>query len=81
MRIQPDDLLSVLIGPGEGNPSCDLTDVDFRPTSASETPPQWSLTADGAGNVVAVDPQRHWTGAQVSCMAGTYSLNDIAARG
>lgn len=59
VRVQPGDLLSILLGPREGNNSCDLTDVDFRLTSAGA---QWSLSADVAGNVLAGNPHADGAG-------------------
>ena len=53
VRVQPGDLISVLVGPREGNHSCDLTAVDLRLTTTGQT---WSLAGDVAGNVLAGNP-------------------------
>jgi hypothetical protein len=53
VHVQPGDLVSILVGPREGNHSCDLTDVDLRLTGPSQ---HWSLTEDVAGSVLASNP-------------------------
>lgn len=57
VRVQPGDLISVLIGPREGNHSCDLTDIDLRLTGPSA---RWSLTDDVAPSVLAANPHGVW---------------------
>ena len=56
VRVQPGDLISVLVGPREGNHSCDLTAVDLRLTATDATSQTWSLADDVAGNVLAGNP-------------------------
>ena len=51
--VQPGGLISVMIGPREGNHSCALTDVDLRLTGGGQA---WSLGADVSGNVLAANP-------------------------
>jgi hypothetical protein len=53
VRVQPGDLISVVIGPREANHACALTDVELRLKGAAGT---WSLTGDVAGNVLAGNP-------------------------
>ncbi len=38
IRVQPGDLISVLVDPREGNHACDLTAIDLRLTDAGSTP-------------------------------------------
>ena len=56
VRVQQGDLISLLIGAREGNPSCDLTAVDLRLTTGESTPKSWSLANDVAGDVLAGNP-------------------------
>src|SRR5205823_2220040 len=46
LDVQKGDLLSVLIGPRDGNHACDLTDVEFVVRSEGEGGREWSLTRD-----------------------------------
>ncbi len=52
-QIQPGDLVSVLIGPKDGNHSCDLTAVELVIASDTKT---WSLGADVSPDVLAANP-------------------------
>ncbi len=52
VRVQPGDLLSILIGPREGNFSCALTDLDLTLSG----PERWSLSEDVSPNVLAANP-------------------------
>lgn len=54
--VQRGDLVSVLIGPRDGNHSCDLTDVDFTVKSTGPTRGDWSLAADVSSDVLAANP-------------------------
>ncbi|MFO0843575.1 MAG: DUF1592 domain-containing protein [Gemmataceae bacterium] len=47
------DLLSILIGPRDGNHACDLTDVELTLKSDGR---EWSLTRDVADDVLAGNP-------------------------
>lgn len=62
VRVQEGDLISLLVGPREGNHSCDLTAVDLRLTTKGGTSDNWSLTGDVAGNVLAGNPHSDSTG-------------------
>ena len=53
VSVRQGDLVSLLIGPRDGNASCDLTDLELKLTGASE---EWSLTRDISGNVLAANP-------------------------
>jgi hypothetical protein len=55
LAVQSGDLVSIVIGPRDGNHACDLTDVEFVLTSET-TGRQWSLTRDISDNVLAANP-------------------------
>lgn len=54
--VQPGDLVSLLIGPREGNHACDLTDIELVIEAAGDDARKWSLTADVANDVLAGNP-------------------------
>jgi len=56
LAVQTDDLVSLVIGPREGNHSCDLTDIELVLKSTGEGGREWSLTRDVAPNVQAGNP-------------------------
>lgn len=62
VRIQTGDLVSLLVGPRDGNHSCDLTAVDLvirasTPAGTGEgTGPVWDLAADISPDVRAANP-------------------------
>ena len=62
VRVQPGDLVSILVGPREGNHSCDLTTVDLRLTPTDATSQSWSLADDIAGSVLAGNPHPDFAG-------------------
>jgi hypothetical protein len=53
LDIQKGDLVSILIGPRDGNHACDLTDLEFVLKAGDK---EWSLTRDVAGDVLAGNP-------------------------
>ena len=53
--VQPGDLVSLLIGPRDGNHGCDLTDLELTLTSAADGR-VWSLTGDVSSDVLASNP-------------------------
>src|SRR5205814_951104 len=55
LKIQPGDLVSLVIGP-RANHSCDLTDLELVLKSAGENAREWSLTRDVADDVLAGNP-------------------------
>ena len=57
VAVRRGDLVSVLIGPKDGNASCDLMDVDWRLTDGIT---EWSLRNDVAGAVLAGNPNGVW---------------------
>jgi hypothetical protein len=58
LKVRPGDLLSLLIGPRDGNHSCDLTDVALNIKATEQTAREWSLTRDVSGDVLAGNPHR-----------------------
>jgi Protein of unknown function (DUF1592)/Protein of unknown function (DUF1588)/Protein of unknown function (DUF1587)/Protein of unknown function (DUF1585)/Protein of unknown function (DUF1595)/Planctomycete cytochrome C len=70
VAVQPGDLVSLLIGPRDGNHACDLTDLELVLTNQDGTsgdkngasnktgvpPRQWSLTRDVSDDVLAGNP-------------------------
>ncbi len=52
------ELLSLLVGPREGNHACDLTDIEFKVTeqSTSGVAKVWNLTADVSPDILAGNP-------------------------
>ncbi|MSR58801.1 MAG: DUF1592 domain-containing protein [Planctomycetaceae bacterium] len=56
VAIQTGDVVSLLIGPRDGNHSCDLTAIDLTLTSAGEEPRSWNLADDVSPDVLAGNP-------------------------
>lgn len=56
LAIQTGDLVSLLIGPRDGNHACDLTDVQLVLASAGPEGREWNLSRDVAGNVQEGNP-------------------------
>lgn len=52
--VQPGDLVTLMIGPRDGNHSCDLTAIDLTLTSDAGT--AWDLAADVSPDVLAGNP-------------------------
>jgi hypothetical protein len=53
LTVQPGTLISVVIGPREGNHSCDLTAVDLNVSTSART---WILAQDVSPNILAGNP-------------------------
>jgi hypothetical protein len=56
VAVQPGDLVSLLIGPRDGNHSCDLTAVGLTLTPMGAEERRWDLAADVSGDVLAGNP-------------------------
>jgi opacity protein-like surface antigen len=56
LAVQPGDLVSVLIGPRNGDHSCDLTAIDFTLRDLADGGREWSLGADCSDDVTAGNP-------------------------
>jgi len=53
LAVQAGDVVAVLIGPRDGNHSCDLTAVDFNLSDGTR---QWNLAKDVSPNILAENP-------------------------
>src|SRR5205085_1048901 len=56
LSVQEGDFLSLLIGPRDGNHSCDLTAVDLSLTSVGDASREWNLAKDVSPDVLAGNP-------------------------
>lgn len=56
LQVQPGDLVSLLIGPRDGNHSCDLTAVDLNLTSVSDPASTWDLARDVSPDIQTANP-------------------------
>ena len=56
LNIQPEDVVSLLIGPRDGNHSCDLTAVDLVIKAEGDGGRTWDLAADVSPDVQAANP-------------------------
>ena len=56
LAVQPGDLVSLLVGPRDGNHACDLTDLELALGTEGANPREWSLTRDVSGNVLEANP-------------------------
>lgn len=54
--VQAGDVVSLLIGPRDGNHLCDLTAVDLKVASAGKDAQTWDLAADVSADVLAGNP-------------------------
>jgi hypothetical protein len=63
LALQEGDLVSVLVGPRDGNHSCDLTAVDIVLSDENDKARTWDLAADVSPDVRAANPHadRHGT--------------------
>jgi hypothetical protein len=56
LAVQTGDLISLLIGPRDGNHACDLTAVDLVLTNANDPAQQWGLARETSGDILAGNP-------------------------
>ena len=56
LTVQPGDLVSILIGPRDGNHSCDLTDVEMTLQAAGEGGRTWNLAKELSADILAGNP-------------------------
>lgn len=56
VSVQPGDLLSLLIGPRDGNHACDLTDIALTLKTTEKAPRVWDLAGDVSSDVDAGNP-------------------------
>jgi hypothetical protein len=62
VAVRQGDLVSVLVGPRDGNHSCDLTDVEFTIDGVGPAAHSWSLAREVAGDVLAGNPHADGAG-------------------
>lgn len=62
--VRSGDLLSLAIGPRDGNHGCDLTDLELTITSTTDASHAWSLTGDVSPDVLAGNPHADRLGNQ-----------------
>ncbi len=56
LAVQPGDLVSLIIGPRDGDHTCDLTDLELVIKSAGKDGREWSLARDVSADVLAGNP-------------------------
>ena len=56
LAVRKGDLISILVGPRNGNHACDLTDIEFVLKTSGDNAKEWSLTKDVSPNVLAANP-------------------------
>ena len=56
LRIRPGDVISLRVGPRDGNHSCDLTSVDLVVRETREGGREWNLAAEVSGDGIATNP-------------------------
>lgn len=56
VTVEPGDLLSLLIGPRDGNHACDLTDIALTLKTSDKAPRVWDLAGDVSSDVDAGNP-------------------------
>lgn len=57
LTVQRGDLVSLLIGPRDGNHSCDLTDIELTLRSQGEGGHEWNLTKEVSPDILASNPR------------------------
>ncbi len=58
LAVQAGDLVSLRIGPRDGNHGCDLTEVDLDINVPGDKANRWHLAPDVSGNILAGNPAR-----------------------
>jgi hypothetical protein len=56
LAVDRGDLVSLVVGPRDGNHSCDMTRVDLTLTSLSDNKREWNLAGDVSSNLHAGNP-------------------------
>ena len=54
--VRPGDLLSLIIGPRDGEHSCDLTAIDLTVTAKDDAAAEWNLAKDVSPDILAGNP-------------------------
>ncbi|MDZ4406006.1 DUF1592 domain-containing protein [Prosthecobacter sp.] len=74
VRVEPGQVLALVIGPRDGNHVCDLTAVNFTLNDGSKT---WDLAKDVSPNILAGNPHGPWR--FLSQPAALEALPDVPA--
>ncbi len=56
LAVQPGDIVSLLVGPRDGNHACDLTDLELVLSNRWANPREWSLARDVSSNILEAIP-------------------------
>jgi hypothetical protein len=56
LTVQPGDFVSLLVGPRDGNHSCDLTNLELSLKTTGAHSREWDLARDVSGDVLAGNP-------------------------
>jgi len=56
LSVRRGELISLVLGPRDGNHSCDLTDINLIITETSDAQRVWDLAADVSGDILAGNP-------------------------
>ncbi|MGP0069400.1 MAG: DUF1592 domain-containing protein [Isosphaeraceae bacterium] len=62
LPVQAGDMLSLRIGPRDGNHGCDLTEVDLEINVPGDKAGRWQLAPDVSGNILAGNPHADQVG-------------------
>ena len=54
--VQPGDLLSLVVGPRDGEHSCDMTAIDLTVTARDDVAAEWNLAKDVSPDILAGNP-------------------------
>ena len=54
--VQPGDLLSLIVGPRDGEHSCDMTSIALNITTTGDNPVEWDLAKDVSPDILAGNP-------------------------
>jgi Protein of unknown function (DUF1592)/Protein of unknown function (DUF1588)/Protein of unknown function (DUF1585)/Protein of unknown function (DUF1587)/Protein of unknown function (DUF1595)/Planctomycete cytochrome C len=64
IKVHPGDLVSLAIGPRDGNHACDLTEIDLTLTTTDGERREWQLAGDISSDVLAGNPHADRLGNQ-----------------
>ncbi|MBY0586782.1 DUF1592 domain-containing protein [bacterium] len=62
--VEPGDLVSIIVGPRDGDHACDLTSVEITLSELAGEKRVWNLSQDVAGNILAGNPHADSRGAE-----------------
>ncbi|MEX2186560.1 MAG: DUF1592 domain-containing protein [Pirellulales bacterium] len=81
LSVQPGDFVSLVVGPRDGNHSCDLTAVDVVLTEVADGGRAWNLAADVSPNILAGNPHADQLGNDSVWHFYTEPVAGVAAAG